>query len=185
MKILFVLLVSFSMALFFACQENIVSDQPVNQPVDKVQTGTPTNFLSGVIPLESVLRDPHNIGNSFYRVSGQIQYEQKNPIEDNELSNSQRYILLSFTSNADVYHFCTICPPQNDDELAGFISDASENLVQVGGNYVTLLEKSFPIQGRQDGMMLYCRFAVSNTKVELNAIWLALPVHNQVAINNY
>jgi len=185
MKTLFVLLVSFSMALFFACQENIVSDQPADQPVDKVQTGTPVNFLSGVIPLERLLRDPHNIGNSFYRVIGQVEYEQKNLNEDGEPAGSERYILLSFTTNAEFQYVCTVCPPNYEDELAGFISDVSENPVHAGGNYVTLLEKSFAIQGRQDGMVLNCRFAVSSTNVELIAMWLALPVHNQAAINNY
>lgn len=185
MKTLFVSLVSFSMALFFACQENFVTDQPADQPVDKLQTAPPTNFLSGTIPLENLLRDPHNIGNSFYRVSGQIQYEQKNINEDKESASSQRYILLSFSTSAEFYYVCTLCPPQYEDELAGFISDVSEDLVQVGGNYVSLLEKTFPIQGREDGMVLKCRFTVSTTSVELNAMWLALPVQNQAAINNY
>ena len=52
---------------------------------------------------------------------------------------------------------------------------------------MSLLEKTFTIQGRDDGMVLKVRFSVSNDRIELNAMWLALPNANAVAteINHY
>ncbi|MCW8804171.1 MAG: hypothetical protein OQK57_07220, partial [Ignavibacteriaceae bacterium] len=84
-------------------------------------------------------------------------------------------------TDADFRYLCTVCPPSEEDNLAGFISDVSEELVPIGGNYVSLLEKTFTIQGRGDGMVLKVRFLVTSSGTELSAMWLALPNTSAVA----
>lgn len=187
MKNLFISLFAASVLLFIGCQENSITDPVVNESAEKVQVGTPVDFFHGVIPLESVLRDPYPIGNSFYRISGQIEYNFRKIYMDPELPKVQRHTSLHLEINADLQNFCTVCPPTAEDELSGFISEISDSYVPVGGNTVSLLEKTFAIQGREDGMVLKARFSVSNDKVELNAMWLALPNTKVIAteIINY
>ena len=187
MKNLFISLFAASVLLVIGCQENSITDPVVNESIEKIQPGTPDNYFHGVIPLESVLRDPYPIGNSFYRISGQIEYNFRRIYLDPNLPKVQRHISLHLEINADLQNFCTVCPPTEEDELSGFISEISDSYVPVGGNTVSLLEKTFTIQGREDRMVLKARFSVSNDRIELNAMWLALPNANSVAtdINHY
>lgn len=187
MKNLFISLFTVSVLLVIGCQENSINDSVTSEPVEKVQLETPDNYFHGVIPLESTLRDPYPVGNSFYRISGQIEYNFRKIYTDSELPKVQRHISLHLEINADLQNFCTVCPPSSADNLSGFISEISDSYVPVGGNTVSLLEKTFAIQGREDGMVLKARFSVSNDKVELNAMWLAFPHTNSVAteIINY
>jgi hypothetical protein len=186
MKNLFVSLVAASVLFVIGCQENSITDPIANEPVEKVQTGTPNTYLHGIIPLEGALNDPYPIGNSFYIINGQIEFDQRIVYVDPMLPASQRYLSLHLETNADLQYFCTVCSPSELDELAGFIADVSEEFVPIGGNYVSLLEKTFAIQGREDGMVLKSRFLVSSDRIELSAMWLALP-ENGVAteITNY
>lgn len=183
MKNLFVSLVVASVLFVIGCQENSITDPIANEQVDKVQTGTPGPYIHGFIRLESALRDPYPIGNSFYLINGQIEYEQRTVYLDPMLPTSQRYASLYFTTDADFRYFCTVCSPSPEDELVGFIADVSEDYVPLGGNFVSLLEKTFTIQGRDDGMILKVRFLVTSSGVELSAMWLALSNENAVATN--
>ena len=187
MKNLFVSLVAASVLFVIGCQENSITDSIANEPVDKVQPATPDTYFHGSIPLESVLADPYPIGNSFYRISGQIEYDFRIFYLDPIPPASQRSASLHFETNADLQYFCTVCSPSPEDELAGFIADVSEDYVPLGGNFVSLLEKTFSIQGREDGMVLKARFLVTYHRIELSAMWLALPNANSVAtdINHY
>lgn len=175
MKTLFVCLVAFLFAFIIGCQENSITDPLTTEPIEKVQPGTSDTYRHGFISLESVLSDPYPVGNSFYRISGQIEFDQRIVYVDPMLPASQRYLSLHLETNADLQYFCTVCSPSELDELAGFIADVSEEFIPIGGNYVSLLEKTFTIQGREDGMVLKARFSVSNNRIELNAMWLALP----------
>jgi hypothetical protein len=162
--------------LFFAgCQENSITDPILTEAVDKVQLGTGDTYFHGIILLEGALNDPYPVGNSFYRISGQIEYEQKSVHENPMLIVTQRYASLHFTINADLQHVCTVCTPSDEDNIAGFISAESEDLVTLAGSSVSLLEKTYTIQGRDDGMTLNVRFLVTANGTELSAVWLALP----------
>ena len=187
MKNLFVSLLAASVLFVIGCQENSITDPIANEPVNKVQSGIPEPYISGIIPLEGVLSDPHHVGNSFYRISGQIEYDYRIFYMDPIPPVPQRYASLYFEANADLQYFCTVCQYSEQDNLAGYISDVSEDYVALGGNYVTLLEKTFPIQGGDDKMVLKARFLVTYNRVELSAMWLALPNANVVAteINHY
>jgi hypothetical protein len=183
MKILFVSLVVATVLFVLGCQENSITDPLANKPIEKVQPGTSNTYIHGFIHLNGALNDPYPIGNSFYMISGQIEYEQRTVYVDPMLPTSQRHASLYLTTDAEFKYQCTVCPPSEEDDLAGFISDVSEELVPIGGNYVSLLEKTYTIQGRDDGMILKVRFLVTSGGVELSAMWLALSNENVVATN--
>ncbi|MDZ7623621.1 MAG: hypothetical protein U5J96_04120 [Ignavibacteriaceae bacterium] len=187
MKNLFVSLVTISVLFVIGCQENSITDPVANESANKVQAVTPDTYFHGVIPLESVLKDPYPVGNSFYRINGQIEYDFRILYADPIPPSPQRYASLYFETNADLQYFCTVCSPSVEDELSGFIAEVSEDFVPLGGNFVSLLEKTYAIQGREDGMVLKVRFAVTSDRIELNAMWLALPNSNTTAteINHY
>ncbi|HSW56532.1 MAG TPA: hypothetical protein VLH59_15730 [Ignavibacteriaceae bacterium] len=184
MKNLFVSLVSAAVLFAIGCQENSITEPVVNEPIDKVQSGSPETYLHDFIRLEGALNDPYPIGNSFYVVSGLIEYEQRTVYVDPMLPTAQRYASLYFTTDAEFRYLCTVCPPSEEDNLAGFISDVSEEFVPLGGNFVSLLEKTYAIQGRDDGMTFKVRFLVTSNGVDLSATWLALPNANVIPTNN-
>ena len=187
MKNLIISLAAASILFVIGCQENSITDPIANEPVDKVQTGTPDTYRHGIIPLEGALNDPYPIMNSYYIISGQIEYDFRIFHMDPIPPSPQRYLSLHFETNADLQYLCTVCSPSPEDELAGFIADVSEDYVPLGGNFVSLLEKTFIIQDREDGMVLKARFLVTYHQIELSAMWLALPNANSVAtdINHY
>ena len=175
MKNLIISLAAASVLFVIGCQENSITDPVADESSNKVQAETPDTYLRGTILLEGVLRDPYPVGNSFYRINGEIVFEQKFVYVEPNNRFSKRYAALYFTTNASLRYFCTVCSPSEDDKIAGIISEVSEDYVPLGGNYVSLLEKTFKIQGRADNMVLKVRFIVSNSGVELGSMWLALP----------
>lgn len=187
MKNLIISLAAASVLFVIGCQENSITDPIANDSSNKVQAATPDTYFHGVIPLEGVLCDPYPIGNSFYRITGQVEYDFRILYMDPIPPAPQRYASLYFETNADLRYFCTVCSPSELDELSGFIAEVSEDFVPLGGNFASLLEKTFTIQGREDGMVLKVRFAVTNDRIELSAMWLALPNANSLAtdINHY
>ena len=187
MKTLFLILTALSLAFFIGCQENSITDPVVNGPVNKNQAAAPDKYFQGTIPLEHLLADPYPTTNTFYRITGQIDYRFKIYFADPIPPAPQRYLSVRFETNADLQYICTVCPPNEEDQLAGFIAEVSEDYIPLSGNRSSLFEKTFSIQGREDGMVLKVKFLVTDNRIELNAMWLALPNANQVAtiINHY
>jgi len=187
MKTLFLTLTALSLAFFIGCQENSITDPVVNLPVNKDQATAPDKYFQGTIPLEGSLADPYPVINTFYRISGQIEYNFRIFYADPIPPAPQRYLSVRFETNADLQYVCTVCPPNEEDNLAGFIADVSEDYIALTGNHASLFEKTFSIQGREDGMVLKVRFLVTDNRIELNAMWLALPNANTIAtvINHY
>lgn len=181
MKNLSISLVTVFVLFLIGCQENSITDPIANESSEKVQAESPDTYFHGIIPLEGLLNDPYPVGNSHYRISGQIEYDFRILYMDPIPPAAQRYASLYFEVNADLQYFCTLYPFSPEDNLSGFITDVSEDLVPLGGSVVSLLEKTFTIQGRDDGMVLKARFAVTDDRIELNAMWLALPNANAVA----
>jgi hypothetical protein len=62
----------------------------------------------------------------------------------------------------------------------GSISSESsdEIFISIWEDEIFLLEKSFPIQGREDGMVLKCNFQVTAIGIRLDEMWLELPEGN-------
>ena len=171
MKKLFLTLVTFSILFVIGCQENSITDPITVEPTNKVQ---PDPSHQGTITLERMLRDPYPVMNSYFIINGAIEYEHKLVYLDPIPPNPQYVVSLNFSVTADFTYFCTVCPPQYEDNLAGFISIDTNDDVYVSEDGIYLLEKSFPIQGREDGMVLICRFLVTADGVGLNEMWLAL-----------
>ncbi|HEY6436133.1 MAG TPA: hypothetical protein VIY47_06060 [Ignavibacteriaceae bacterium] len=187
MKNLIVSLSAALVVLIIGCQENSITEPVLNEPAEKVQVETPENYFRGIITLESVLRDPYSIGNSFYLISGQIEYNLRKINMDSNLSALQQNISIHLDVKADLQNFCTVCPAIEVDNLSGFISEISDSVAPVAGNTASLFERNFTIQGREDGMVLKTRFSISKDEVKLNAMWLALPNTHELAteIINY
>jgi len=187
MKNLILSLAAASVLFVIGCQENSITDPIANQPVEKEQIGTTDTYLQGTIRLEGALNDPYPIGNSFYRISGQIDFEQRTLFMDPMLPSAQRYASLYFITEASLWYVCTLMQPSELDNLDGFISNVSEDLVPLAGSAVSMLEKSFIIQGREDGMVLRARFLVTSSGCELSTMWLELRSDNVKAtdINHY
>lgn len=166
------------------CQDSPVDPVP-NDGMNQPETEKTSEYRHGVIQLQNLLVDPQHLGNSYYLITGQIKYSYKISIGDPTVNSTQRDITIHFDTNADFQYFCTLCTPPVEDVLAGFISNQSDENVQLVGNSVTELEKSFPLQGTENGMTLNVRFLISYNRIELNAMWLALPKVNSEATVNY
>lgn len=157
------------------CQENSITDPIKNDSVVKVNPGTPDTFIQGIIPIKAILNDPYPIGNSFYRINGQIAYELRILYVDPPPPAPQQYISFYMQIDADLVNICTVCQPSFEDALSGFISEVSEELVPMNGSQVSKFETSFLVRGREDGMTLKIRFSIDHENVQVNAVWLALP----------
>ena len=172
MKKLFISLIAFTLMLFFGCQESSITDPVMTNTNDKVKADDV--YKHDFIQLNATLNDPHLVGNSYYIINGQIEYEHRmfGPIPT--LPPNKFYVSLSLSVNADLRYFCSLCTLPVEDELAGFISENSEEYIPLNEHFIALLEKSFVIQGSEDGMVLKCRFLVTYDGIQLSAMWLAL-----------
>jgi hypothetical protein len=187
MKTLFVSLVVISLAFFFGCQENSITDPVSNETAMKVQKDSFDSHFHGSLRIERAMRDPYPIMNSFYIINGQVDYDIRIPHTDPMLSSYKQFANIHLVINAELEYVCTVCSPSPQDDLSGFLSEASDDIVVLVANGVSLLEKTYTIQGRNDGMMLKFTFMITNSSVELSAMWLALPTTDIEAIqlNHY
>jgi len=176
MKKLFLTLVTFSILFVVGCQENSITDPITVEPANKVQQPDPSN--QGTITLERMLTDPHPVMNSYFIINGAIEYEHT--LVTREPIPPETFVSLNLSVSADLTYFCTVCSTPNEDTLAGSISNESndEIFISIWEDEIFLLEKSFPIKGRKDGMVLKCTFHVTTIGVGLNDMWLVLPEDN-------
>jgi len=76
--------------------------------------------------------------------------------------------------NADFTYWSTLNgsdPEENN--IVGFISADSEDIITVSESGTYLLQKRYRIAGREEyGMLLMCRFNVATSGIELNEMWL-------------
>ena len=178
MKKLFLTFVTFSILFVIGCQENSITDPITNEPTNKVQQPDPSH--QGTITLESMLRDPYPVMNSYFIINGEIEYQHTLVYLDPIPPNPQYVVTLNLSVTADLTYFCTVYPPPDEDTIAGSISNESNDEISISiwEDEIFLLEKSFPIQGREDGMVLACSFTVTANGVALNEMWLELPETN-------
>ena len=183
-KLLFSLIV-FSVLFVIGCQENSITDPVQFDQKDKIKKTSDPFVNSGVITLEGMLQDPHPVMNSYYIINGEIQYQHTLQILDPIPPNPQFLISLDLSVSADFTDYCTVCEPPTTGFSAGSISIETNNIIYMSedGDGIYSLEKSFPIQGRTDGMVLMCRFNVTTVSLELNAMWLKLPDINDITSN--
>ncbi len=159
--------------LLIGCQENSITDPASTEQVNKDQNPGP--YQHGFISLERMLSDPYPVMNSFYIINGQIEYEHR--------VVSQNYVSLHLVDQCRASKFMhSMFSIRKRYTLVAFISNDSEDYLLITGSF-TVLEKSFTIQGREDGMVLKCRFLVTTGGIELSAMWLVLPDKDVVAAN--
>jgi len=162
MKKLLSSLVVFSVLFVIGCQENTITDPISSESVQKVQT-TGETFTSGVIPLEGLLVVPGGF-QTYYSIEGQINFTHELVLLDPAPPAPQYYIDLDLSVQAIL----------TDEGHNGFrISSQSEDIVYVSEDGIYILEKSFPVLGRTDGLVLVCRFLVTTDGIGLSSMWLA------------
>ena len=164
MKKLLISLVVFSVLFIIGCQENSITDPVSNESVQKVQTTSP-DVIRGSIPLEGILVIPRSF-NTYCSIEGRINYTHELVLLDPAPPAPQYYINLNLSVRALL---------TDEGHNAFRISSQSEDIVYDSGNGITVLEKSFPVLGRSDGLALVCRLVVTSVGVELDSKWLAFP----------
>ncbi len=188
MKNLFILLIIFSFFMI-GCQENSITDPVTNDDANKILFGDPEEILQGVIQLDRVLNDPYPIGNSFYKIIGQLNYTFRKIDLNSDALSEKPHNILHLQIDADMHYICTVCQPSPEDNLAGYLSEEDDSYVEFVENTTFILHKTYCICGREDKMELHLQLTVSEKEVELNKMWLALPnedaIHTKnISINN-
>jgi len=172
MKKFFLTLVTFSVLFVIGCQENPITDPVTIEPTNKVQ---PIPFHQGTITLERMLTDPYPVMNSYYIINGGIEYEYRLEFSNSVPAIQQYSLSLNLNITAGLTYLCTVCDQNDNDLPAGYISDQSDDTITLTDNDRFYIEKSYHIQGRDDGMLVMCRFLVTTQNVSLADIYLVLP----------
>jgi hypothetical protein len=162
MKQLLSSLVLFFVLFITGCQENSITDPVSTESIKKDQT-TGDPLTSGVIPLEGILVVPGGF-QTYYSIEGQINYTHELVPLDPAPPAPQYYIDLTLSVRAAL---------TDGGNNAFRISSQSEDTIYDSGDRTYILQKSFPVLGRNDGMVLICRFLVTTDGIELTAKWLA------------
>jgi hypothetical protein len=167
MKNLFLTTVVFSVLFIIGCQENSITDPISTESVNKSQT-TASNITTGLIPLEGLLVLPGGF-QTYFTIEGQINYSHELVQLDPAPPAPQFYIELNLSIRAALI-----------DEVQNkfTISSESQDVIYVSEDGIHLLEKSFTVEGRRDGLILLCRFLVTTDGVGLNEMWLVIPEGN-------
>lgn len=180
-KVIITFVLSFVL-LSTGCNENTITDPVSFEQANK--TDFPDTYIRGTIDLNKMLTNPYPVINSYFGIFGKIDYELRTVYFDPIPPATQQALSVNFIIDADLKYFCTVCPPSITDELAGFCNEDSETMVPTGNSIISPVEKTFAIQGREDGMVLKATFSVSNDEVQINAMWLALPDPKMNATKN-
>ncbi len=173
MKNLLLTIAVFSVLFLIGCQENSITEPTQDKELQK--TDDPS-VLSGTITLEGILEIP-NLSNSFLNINGQGGYVHRIELLDPIPTAPQYYISLNLQVNAE------LMDPFSPTDPIWTITDRTEDMIYVSEEGIYLLEKTFSIQDRSDGLLLVCRFLVTTDGVGLNEMWLAIPEGNST-INN-
>jgi hypothetical protein len=167
MKKLLFSLVVFSVLFVIGCQENSIIDPVLTEPINTVQKPEGT-LTRGTIPLQGLLVVPGML-NVFASIEGRIDYTHEvvliDPIRVPPVP--QYNVLLTLSVNAVL----TI-PDLPGHNTWRITSDPEEVVcVLIGGAY--RFERSYLVQGRDDGLALVCKYTVTTDGVSLDARWLA------------
>ena len=164
MKNLLLTLVTFSVLLLIGCQENSITDP--NQGAELQKTDDPS-VTTGTIPLEGTLEIP-NQPNSYMSINGQADYVHELFLVDPIPPAPQYYVNLSLNVYAELIDLSSPSDP------IWIISTQTNDIFYVSEEGIYLLVKTFVVQGREDGMVLKCRFLVTTDGIGLNEMWLEL-----------
>jgi hypothetical protein len=157
-------LIVFPVLSLIGCDNNSITDPFTNEFVNKDPQNAP--YQHGFFTLEGLLKDPHPGKSSYYNISGEMEYDH--------MLIPNGFVSLRFTVDAYLQHICKVCSTSETNKWAGLISDYSEDYILLTEEPI-IHEKSFPIQGRVEQMVLVCRFFLTAYEIELISWWLALP----------
>ena len=149
------------------CQENSITD-----PIQDVELQKNEDPLvhQGTIRLEGILVDPSVPFNNYLTISGAVNFVHTFVhtvvYQKSILPVSETYVLLNLSILAKIRD------PNSLEDITWNVTGNSEDIIYVSEDGIYLLEKSFPIQGREDGMVLVCRFLVTTDGIGLNEMWL-------------
>lgn len=176
MKKLLLTIVTFSVLFVIGCQENSITDPVAVDPQNKVPVTD--QLIQGTIILERMITDPYPVLNSYYIINGAVEYDFT--IVSNKIPPVQEYsVSLNLNIAAGLTYVCTVCGEENDDDaLVGNISSQSTDIITLIDDDSYILEKTYLIQGRDDGMVLHCKFIATTGGVTLEEIYLVLPENN-------
>ena len=171
MKNLFLTIVVSSVLLLIGCQENSIVE-----PIQDAGLQKDDNPLSqiGIFELEGNLEVPGS-SQSYYVVEGQINYTHELVILDPQPPAPQYYVSLGLNVNAELRD------PFSPEDPTWTITGNTEDMIYVSEEGMYVLEKSFPVQGREDGLILVCRFLVTTDGVGFSGMWLS--VHSDIKLN--
>ena len=172
MKNLFLFFVAVSVLFVMGCQENTITDPETIESTSKAQQDL---SRQGTITLERVLADPYPVMNSYFILNGEIEYDYRLEVINSDPAVQQYSGSIQLNIFAGLTYLCTVCSQNNEEPTAGFISSRSTDTVTLTENGKTILEKSYLIQGREDGMVLMCRFLVTTSDISIAEMFLVLP----------
>jgi hypothetical protein len=164
MKKFFFSLVVFSVLFIVGCQENSITDPVSIETTNKAQNQEGITS-GGTIPLEGILVQ-HGGFNTYYSIEGTINYTHELLLL-NRPPAPQYNVQLNLTVEA------VLTNPDLPGRNTWTISSESEDVFYVSEDGIYILEKSFPVLDRNDGLVLVCRFLVTTDGVGLNAKWLS------------
>jgi len=155
-----------SATFILGCQENNITDPVMAAPSEGLQLSKtqPANSLS----LDTMLREPGNIVNSYIVVTGQVGYTATVVALDPIPPNPQYAVRLTLTTDA-------LLRPYDSNNPVWSISGASEDWAMIPESGTTSLTKRYRLEGRNDGMCLNLRFRITLASVELSSMWLEPP----------
>lgn len=159
--------------LLIGCQDSSLVD-PI-QDTGLQKTDNPS-LTTGTMTLEGTLEIP-NQPNSYLSINGQADYIHELFLVDPIPPAPQYYVNLSLNVYAELIELFSPSDP------IWTISNQTDDIFYVSEEGIYMLEKTFEIIGRNDGLVLKCRFMVTTDGIGLNAMWLELgnDIHN---VNN-
>ena len=167
------LIITLFVMVFAGCKENTITNPLQDFELQKPKNNHDPSVHTGTILLDRMFRDPYPVMNSFYIIKGQIHYQQSVRILDPIPPNPQYIVSLILSVASNFTDFCTVCEPQTISTSIGTISIKTNDLLYIPGERGYTFEKTFPIQGREDKMLLACKFFVTTDSVVLNTMRLS------------
>ena len=164
MKKYFVVSIILSLFLLLSCKDNTMNN-PVSPNMNTVQKTT-DNFKTGEIQLDQILTVP-GITETYYQLNGTISYRED--IFPNNLSTSTKEpdINLDLTLDGKLYN------PDGANHDSWAVKGNSQEELYVSPDGIKLLNKTYTIEGRKDGLELVCTFLLTTDNIRLSNVNLS------------
>jgi len=168
MKKFFVGSIILSLFLLLSCKDNSLNN-PVSPDMNVVQKST-DNLKTGEIPLDQILTVP-GITETSYQLNGNISYREDVFPTNFSTSTSKPDINLELSIDGKLYD------PDNSKKDIWDVVGNSDQEIYVSQDGIKLLNKSYLVSGRKDGLQLVCTFLVTTDRVSLSSAQLSYADH--------